>query len=251
MNPYIERSYYNEKRRLDSIQKINGKYRPVWERQNGTCFYCGKPILYDQEKTLIPIDHTRKESIANSAYIHSVCTLTDYQYLLLSEDVSFMTPYDVREKLERITEGGSIVRSPELSEDWRYLKLYEFFGKCVEKKITLTFKEIERILGFELSDPVKSTRQAWYPRKDIHKMADAWILQGYRLKRLYLNKQKATFESEYEDAERIVFPPELLSRKVPLAAKYKAEHFLNALVKEFGLSKDYIMPQNKKSQNKK
>ena len=207
---------------------------------------CGKPILYDQEKTLIPIDHTRKESIANSDYIHSVCALTDYQYLLLSEDVSFMTHYDVREKLERITEGGSIVRNPPLSEDWRYLKLYEFCGKCVEKKITLTFKEIERILGFELSDPVKSTRQAWYPRKDMHKMADAWILQGYRLKRLYLNKQKATFESEYEDAERIVFPPELLSRKVPLAAKYKAEHFLNALVKEFGLSKDYIMPQNKK-----
>lgn len=80
----------------------------------------------------------------------------------------------------------------------------------------------------------------------MHKMADAWILQGYRLKRLYLNKQKASFESEYLDAERIVFPPELLNRKVPLSAKYKAEHFLNALVKEFGLSRDYILPQNKR-----
>ena len=70
-------------------------------------------------------------------------------------------------------------------------------------------------------------------------------MQGYRLKRLYINKQKATFESEYEDAERIVFPPELMNRKVPLAAKYKAEHFMNALVKEYGLSKEYIMPQSK------
>ena len=245
VNPYIERDYYAKKRKFDRIQKITGKYKPVWERQDGKCFYCGKPILYDQDKTLVMIDHSKKESIANSAYVHSICTLSDYQYLLLSEDVAFMTPYDVCEMLEHITECGSIVRDPELSEDWRYMKLYEYFGKCVEKKLTLTFKEIERILGFELSDSAKATRQAWYLRKGMHRMADAWIMQGYRLKRLYINKQKATIESEYEDAERIVFPPELMNRKVPLAAKYKAEHFMNALVKEYGLSKEYIMPQSK------
>ena len=144
--------------------------------------------------------------------------------------------------LTRISKSGTIIRDSDLPDNWKYLKLYEYFGLQSASKITLTFSEIESILGFPLTESIKTSRPAWYSRKDGHMMADAWNLQGYKLAHLYPGKKKAVFESVYEDAEKVVIPAEILDRKVPVRAKREIEHFLAAIVKKYGLSTEDYFP---------
>ena len=80
-------------------------------------------------------------------------------------------------------------------------------------------------------------------------MADAWTLQGYKLKRLYIGKQKALFEAQFEDAEQVVIPPEILDRKIPTNAKHEIEHFLQAIVKKYCLGNDDILPRSSNTTN--
>lgn len=246
VNSYYQSSYFLEKKGKDDIERVNAKFRPIWERQNGKCFFCGNPLLPDQPKDIVMVDHTKADTLANSAYVHTICIQSDYQFLFSVEDVGGMTEYDVYDTLKRIDEEGTVVRSPLIPDDWKYLKLYNYFGECTKKKILLSFKDMEKILGFKLTDAVKSNRTQWYPRKDMHMMADAWILQGYNLKRLYIAKQKVLFESIYEDAEHVVIPSEILEKKIPKNAKLEIEHFLNAIVKKYGLSDEEIIYRKSK-----
>ena len=246
LNPYLSTEYFDGKKKSDDIDRINSKYRPVWDKFDGKCMYCGRPILPEQKKELVTIDHTKKDALWNKAYVHSICVQDDYQFYMTMEDVDGITDYDVYEMLERISASGMIIRDSEIPEDWRFIKLYEYFGECSKPKITLSFKEIEQILGFELSEARKNNRSSWYSRKGMHMMADAWNLQGYKLKRLYIGKQKALFEAQFEDAEQVVIPPEILDRKIPANAKHEIEHFLQSIVKKYCLGNDDIFPRNHK-----
>ena len=246
LNPYLSTEYFDVKKKSDDIDRINSKYRPVWDKFDGKCMYCGRPILPEQKKELVTIDHTKKDALWNKAYVHSICVQDDYQFYMTMEDVDGITDYDVYEMLERISASGMIIRDSEIPEDWRFIKLYEYFGECSKPKITLSFKEIEQILGFELSEARKNNRSSWYSRKGMHMMADAWNLQGYKLKRLYIGKQKALFEAQFEDAEQVVIPPEILDRKIPANAKHEIEHFLQSIVKKYCLGNDDIRPRNHK-----
>ena len=243
INPYLQIDYFQAKKRADDIDRVNSKYRPVWEKFNGKCLYCGRPILPEHPKCLVTIDHKKPEALWNSAYVHEICVLSDYQFLMTVEDVDGITDYDVFEKLKRISISGTTILDKGLPLDWKYMKLYEFFAESTKPRIMLTFKQIEEILGFELSDSVKTTSQSWYPRKFMHKMADAWILQGYKLERLYMKQQKALFVAQFEDAELINIPPEILDRKVPINAKHEIEHFLQSIIKKYGLTQEDVIPR--------
>ena len=47
-------------------------------------------------------------------------------------------------------------------------------------------------------------------------------------------------------AERMVIPPEIAGHKSPEKAKYEIEHFLQAIVKKYGLAEEDIIPRNEK-----
>ena len=245
VNPFFQGDYFDAKKKADDIDRINSKYRPVWEKHGGKCLYCGRPILPEHSKTIVPIDHRKKQTLSNSAYVHAICSQSDYQFLMTVEDVDGITDYDVYDMLERISVSGTVVRDNSIPEDWKYIRLYEYFGQCSKPKVMLPFAEIERILGFELSEPMKQNRTQWYPRKGMHMMADAWIMQGYKLKRLYVGKQKALFEAQFEDAEHVIIPPEILDRKIPANAKHEIEHFLQSIVKKYALANDDLLPHGK------
>lgn len=245
VNPYLQRLYFTGKKETDDIARINAKYRPVWEKYGGKCLYCGRPLLPEQAKQLVIVDHTKKDALWNMAYVHSICTQDDFQFLTTMEDVDGITDYDVYEMLERISTSGTVIRDTRIPEDWKYLRLYEFFGECGRSRILLRFDEIEKILGFELTASMKKNPTQWYSRKGKYMMADAWNLQGYRLKRLYTSRQKALFEARFEDAEKVAIPPEILDRKIPAAARQEIDHFLQAIIKKYGLEDEDVYPRGK------
>ena len=44
-NPYIHTDYMEDRLHTREMQNVTGRYLAVWERQEGKCYYCGRPIL--------------------------------------------------------------------------------------------------------------------------------------------------------------------------------------------------------------
>ena len=61
-NYYLNRRYFEDRLHESAIRNVNSTYRPIWERQEGRCFYCGNEIMSDQDRTLVPIDYRAEPS---------------------------------------------------------------------------------------------------------------------------------------------------------------------------------------------
>ena len=244
MNPYFSKDYFAAKKKAEEIDRINAKYRPIWDRQEGKCLYCGRPMHPDQPKRLVIMDHRKPGTIKNQAYVHEICIQSDVQFISTLENVESLTDFDVREMLERITSSGTVVRDTGILEDSKYMKLYEYFGTLTAPKVMLKFSQIEEILGFKLAAGLKRNRTSWYHRKGEHNISDAFYYQGYKLARFYKDQQKIQFVAMFEDAERVVIPPEITSHKIPRQAKHEIEHYLQSIIRKYGLADDDIRPSN-------
>ena len=44
-NPFTNRDYHENRLHTRDISNITGPYRAIGERQEGRCYYCGRPIL--------------------------------------------------------------------------------------------------------------------------------------------------------------------------------------------------------------
>ena len=64
--------------------------------------------------------------------------------------------------------------------------------------------------------------------------------------RFYKDQQKVQFEAMFEDAERVVIPPEIANHKIPLQAKHEIEHYLDSIIKKYGLADDDIHPRSRR-----
>ena len=62
----------------------------------------------------------------------------------------------------------------------------------------------------------------------------------------YKDQQKVQFKAQFEDAERVLIPPEIADHKIPKKAKYEIEHFLDSIIKKYGLGDEDICPQNRR-----
>ena len=74
INPYIDLDYVDFREEERSIQNVTGVYRGIWNRQNGCCHYCGRPILKDQEKTIVEIRPEQSRKASRYGYVHARCT---------------------------------------------------------------------------------------------------------------------------------------------------------------------------------
>ena len=77
-NPFLDDNYVEYKSQNREIQNVTGKYKAIWERQSGKCFYCGRPILNDHSRDIVCIDLHKPISLKNSAYVHKICANNDY-----------------------------------------------------------------------------------------------------------------------------------------------------------------------------
>ena len=237
-NPFVERDYAESRSHDRDIQNVSGPYRAVWERQSGRCYYCGRPILVDQPRTTVPLDLTRPPSIRNSAYIHKMCAVNEFEIVQTMEDISILRPYDVYGILEGITlrqEQKRIKR--EIRPNWRHYKLKEFLSKSAASSITLTFAQIEEIDGRPLPLSARKNRDWWYPRSNCNTIAEAWRTEGYSLHSLDLEKEKVKLRREEDGVSKLVIPAVLLRGKLPDNAVFELEAHMEYVINKYGLDK--------------
>ncbi|MBE5752000.1 MAG: hypothetical protein E7357_06265 [Clostridiales bacterium] len=75
----------------------------------------------------------------------------------------------------------------------KYKGLAEYLYEKWDKKIVLTYKEIESILGFTLPETARKFPQSYWANTETHSYAKgSWLAVGYKAK--WIGEQKVAFE---------------------------------------------------------
>lgn len=244
MNPYTDAGYFEFRDHAKAIQRVTAAYRPIWNRQGGKCKYCGRPILPDQKRTLVPIDIKKPLSFENSAYIHERCRDNEIEY------IGYMhSPHDLREtdiikileEVARIKEHRKHNKISYLKEKflpgdtiWTHVLLKRYFAFCIDEKITLTFKQIEEIEGRKLHPSSKKSEFWSEQRKGRKTIADTWKSEGYELEKLDLINEKIILR-RINPQSLLKVPEELTKQKLPDDALFELEAHFKYIIDKYGL----------------
>ena len=73
----------------------------------------------------------------------------------------------------------------------KYKALSEFLYESWEKKIVLSYEELENILGFSLPSSAHNLPQSYWANTEYHTYAKSWLKLGYKAK---VENKKVIFE---------------------------------------------------------
>ena len=99
------------------------------------------------------------------------------------------------EFLESQISGDSVVERvfPNREIGNKYKPLAEYLFRNGEKKVELTYKEIEHILGFTLPSTAYNYPQSFWANTETHSYSSAWLKVDYRA-RTNIAENKVIFE---------------------------------------------------------
>jgi len=225
MNPYVDTDYFENINDERAIRNVTGKHKTIWERQKGKCFYCGKKILWDEEKDLVTIDPLLPETPRNSAYVHEYCKLGQAEFYESDFDVE--SRFDFHELLRRMNEGK------QAQKKCKYRSLTDYFRERTESVFTLTFEKIEEIIGCQLCNCAKKNRHYWYVRGET-RISFSWLSNGYEIRNINFEAKRVVFERNELKGEAVNIPP-IFFKRIPPDAKAEVEIMLDYVKKKFGL----------------
>jgi len=232
MNPYVDTAYYEKRTGAQAIRAVTGRYRSIWERQAGCCYYCGEPILPDHEKRIVLINPTIREISSNQAYVHEYCS-ADYADIDTTEsDVN--SSVDVCQILTEIKDDTN-----KRSQKNRFYRLSDYFHRCNDSLIKLTFSDVEKILEYQLCESAYTQEQYW-SNCGTTNISKCWRANNYRLKCVDLKKRTITFERR-EATKALMsvdIPAVILYGRVPENAKIEIETYIKYVMKKYGLHKN-------------
>ncbi len=228
-NPYLETDYFQTRENEKEIFNVVGKYKPIWKRQSGKCYYCNKPILPDQRRTIIPIDITKKMNLANTAYIHSFCKEDELVYRTITDEAELLQSDDIMSLLYRLKN--------DKIQEYEYKpfeRLQQYFLELDASPYSLSFDEIERIMEAPLCPSAYKYSGYWH-NKNSGSIAGCWLDNGYVIQRLHLDKKYIVFRKENTNISKLIIPSVFLTKKIPIDAKYEVENYLAFIKKKYGL----------------
>ena len=242
-HPYLDQEYYLWLQHHREDQKVSGpQRRSIWMRQSGKCYYCGRSMLPDQEVELVEIAPGNGRKPQNMAYIHKRCNYD------IVKDEAMDRGVDVIALLDGVTE------LPEIEDP--YYPLREFFRLCSRSPVSLTFSEIEKIIGDRLDWEAYFCEAWWFdeatgmnaalwdeefpfhaiiPPEREYCISSAWISQGYRIMRLHLTDRRVVFRRVVTGVSGLEIPKALIEHKIPDKAIYEAKDFFDYLIKKYAL----------------
>jgi RNA-directed DNA polymerase len=225
-NPYLDYEYHENRSNEREIQNVTGKYKAVWTRQSGKCYYCGQPILADQRKAVVPMDASRAEFVKNLAYIHGKCEYSDVQFIETEEPLD--SENDINAVLETLSAQTERGRGAKL----KFLPLAEHFRSLTVSRVTLTFGEIDKIMGEPLCASAQKYIEYWY-RRGHNKISECWLANGYKITDLDFEKRRVTFVRT-DDNVSVILPPYLQGR-IPPNCKAELDNFFAFMKSKYGL----------------
>ena len=224
INPYIDTEYLQKRSEMRTINNATGIYRSIWNRQEGRCYLCGRLILQDQERVLIPVDGAARSRSQRYAYVHPGCAYCTVDYI--DTDTFPSTDAETMELLK------SIQRNLQPTGQ-KFLPLSEYFRKCTRSSVTLTFDEIEKILGQPLGR-VQYQRTYWH-RTGFMCISQSWLEHGYEIKKLEIERRRISFVQVQKGTVALKIPEVFLKQRIPNEAKFELENYFIHIKKKYGL----------------
>lgn len=232
-NPFLDEEYYEWIQFKREIKKRNGEiYKGIWNREDGECYICGEKIKENDDVELIEKNLHEGRNISNLAYVHKKClNINNFE----EKDLEYDVFDDLKEICDNVLE-------------YKPLKLLsDFFRVSHKTPLTLTFKEMENIIGRPLphQDYIKSHFLTKKDEEDYSNdskenyqknlISSAWEKQGYYLWNVNFRDKKIIFRRIDEDRIGLKIPKKLMTNKIPIKAVYEAEEFFKYLIKKYGL----------------
>jgi len=224
-NPYIDDDYFDERNKGREMTNITGAYKKVWIRQDEKCYYCGRPILVDEKRCVVPMNPEFPISTKNSAYIHVPCSLGEAEFF--SNEYDFFNRFNLCELLERMATGRT---APPTHKD-KYYALMTFFQKQDKEQITLQFNEIEEILGQKLCNSALTDRRYWSQPQ----IRSCWQLNGYRVRSLEIEAACIIFERFEKAKDTMIDLPDWLYEDLPEKVRIEMTDIFTHIEKKYGL----------------
>ena len=223
-NPYIDRRYFEYRTHEKQIEAVTGRYKQIWLRQGGVCFFCGKKIIVDDDKCIVVIDPALPENWRNLAYVHTYCR--DGEFELYQIDDTERSTFDLHNLLARLSEGKTLDTKTN-----KFTPLKEFFRRCTELNLRLKFDEVAAILGKPLCKTALNTVGYWNGKE----IRQCWLSNGYELSDVDLVKCVLTFRQKMDVGVALSIPEAILRGRVPEDAKEEILLFIQHVVKRYDI----------------
>lgn len=76
VNPYFDVEYFIERKFKQGMRRLSGRFKKIWQNQNGCCYHCGMPMEISEDREIffkVPKSMGGKDEVSNMAYVHSSC----------------------------------------------------------------------------------------------------------------------------------------------------------------------------------
>lgn len=141
------------------IQHVVGKYKSIWNRQSGRCFYCCEEILADQEKSLVKIQKKEGRRTKYLAYVHAKCQQHQVEFI---ETEDFCETYeDIVSIIKKLSKNPSKQEVRNKGQR-QFSALFEYFRDQEKPHISMTFKDISNIIGRPLCKTASKEKRYWF-----------------------------------------------------------------------------------------
>lgn len=227
-NIFIDRDYFDEISKKNEINNVIGKYRRVWDKQDGKCYICKNKIDIEQEKTIMYKKGKRDKSTSNMAYIHKSCEDAQIQYVKVEDkDIKDVKVKDIIKEI--------IPKKNGRKRESKFIKLTEYFHNLKKNKVTLKFSDIEKITGVKLCDSAYKYR-TYFTNKQEGSISENWIKQGYKISKIDLENKKISFERVEFKRTKVVIPKFLYRNDLPMELVNEMKTFLLHIQEKYRLS---------------
>lgn len=198
-NVFLDREYFEELENHKDIQNCVGRYKKIWDRQEGKCYICSKEIKMEQSKEIIFKRCSKDKTIRNIAYVHTYCKDSMVEYV--DVEGGDINTINLRELLSDIENK----RPQKNKKESKFINLTAYFHNLRKNNVTLTFKDIEKILKFKLCDSAYKYRTYFLNNKE-GMIGETWTSQGYKISKLDLENEKIEFTRFDFRRSKIIIP---------------------------------------------
>ncbi len=91
---------------------------------------------------------------------------------------------------------STILKTEKISP--KYRDLAEYLLESNEKKVSLSYPQIERILGFSLPDSATTHIRQFWANAEKHPQSSSWLAIGYKTTNIDVENQIITFKKDIE-----------------------------------------------------
>lgn len=225
-NVFLDREYFNQLEDNRNIQNITGKYRKVFDMQDGKCYFCSKDIKIKDEKKIIFKNKKGDKTCRNLAYIHADCENQLITKIKTTDSIDSMIT--ARELFKQITNDKK-----KQERNSKFKNLSVFFHNTRRNKVKLSFITIEKILGFKLCDSAYKYK-SYFSNKKSGMINRAWTSQGFEIENVDMDKQEIEFK-RVQVKKKINVPNVLYKTNLPDEAIYEANNFFIHFLEKYRL----------------